>query len=142
LEQYVLVDVSEDRAHYYVCQQNLPRIQIPLATNRSVFMNIFYSYLTTSRDWTDTFFRQYRSYSFLSSRLRDNDRVVICSDGAVQQSTAGFGVLFSLNDSVLVVSTMMQITPGWFTQHKYGTNAKLSLTVISDNETLVKTISQ
>jgi hypothetical protein len=165
-DQYIPVDVTEDSDHYYVYRRTLQRVQVPVSTNATVCMDTFSSYLQTNRDWMSPFFRQYRSYQYLSNGLGDNDRVVFCSDGGVRQSIAGFGVVFSLNDSV-VASTMMQISPGYndstsyrseamgmlgalamyeklqeFTLKKCGATAKLSLDILSDNEALVKTINQ
>jgi hypothetical protein len=122
--------------------------------------------MKTTSDWSDPLFNQYRSYNYLGSGIRCTDRVTICSDGGVCNSTAGFGVVFSINETI-VASTMMKITPSYneftsyrseamgmlgamlmyeklqnFTKLKCGTRATILTTIISDNEALVKTVNR
>jgi hypothetical protein len=163
---YFPVDLKEDNLHYYIYCRNLTSKSHSPTTITPINTDDFHSYICTNRTWTDPLLREYWSFQLHSSGLRETDTAVLCSDGGLRNNCAGFGVVFSINNSV-VASTQMRMKQGYneftsyrmeavgmlgamalydklqeYTKLKCGIRAKISMKLLCDNEALVKTINR
>jgi hypothetical protein len=166
LTSYFPVDYTENNLELRVCIRNLSRMLITSNSEQRVCVDSFQSYVRTTRDWKSPLLHSMQLYNQLRTGILSQDEIVICSDGGVRRSCAGFGVVMSNNNSI-VASTNMLISPGHnaftsyrseamgvlgamvlydrlqeFTLQRCGNRATVQVRFLCDNEALVKTLNK
>jgi hypothetical protein len=106
MNEYSPVEISQDRTHVYVRHRFLSHVQqVTMDIARDPQVLDFNSFICRSTDWTFQFLKN-TAVLQEPNLVAEESIIQICSDGGVRGNNAAYGMVLSINNTIISSTTI------------------------------------